>query len=112
VIRELGERLRQSGVAIGTLYLSNIEQYFMYTQDYRANMLGLPLSAQTVVLRTLPGKPAGFQYMAQRGDNFHRWLGYKHAYSVYRVRGLAKGEKLTASEFFRIEHEPPAKTSK
>jgi hypothetical protein len=59
-------------------------------------------------MRTLPARPAGFEYVLQAGDNFHRWLRSRRATSVYRVRGLGKGEHLTASELFVIDAEPPA----
>jgi hypothetical protein len=107
VVRVLGDVLHEHGARVGTLYLSNIEQYFMYGPDYRANMSNLPLDEASIVLRTLPGRPAGFEYIVQRGDNFRRWLDSKRARSVYRMRGLSRGEHLTASQSFVIEREPP-----
>lgn len=106
VLREIGETLTDAGRSLRTLYLSNIEQYFMYGKDYRANMLGLPFTEDTLVLRTLPGRPAGFQYILQEGPGFHAWLAAKNVYSVYRVRGKAKGEFLHASEKYVIDELP------
>ncbi|MEM6990920.1 MAG: hypothetical protein AAF721_10495 [Myxococcota bacterium] len=106
VLQDVGELLHDADRPVHTLYLSNIEQYFMYTKTYRANMLGLPFDDKTLVLRTLPGRPAGFQYMLQQGENFRAWLQAKRVYSVYRVRGMVKGEHLEASEKFIIDELP------
>lgn len=106
VLRQIGETLHDFGQPVRVLYLSNIEQYFMYKKTYRANILGLPFADDTLVLRTLPGRPAGFQYMVQAGDNFRTWLQAKRVYSVYRVRGMTKGEHLEASEKFVIDDLP------
>ncbi len=100
VLRELGDALRAASASVGVLYLSNIEQYFMYGKDYRANVLGLPLDRHTAVLRTLPGRPAGFEYITQRGDQLHAWMRRKRTTSVYRVRGLVRGTHLQAGERF------------
>jgi len=108
-LREIGETLLDEGLSIRTLYLSNIEQYFMYKKPYRANMLGLPFDEQTLVLRTLPGRPAGFQYILQTGDNFHSWLTAKRVYSVYGIRGKKKGEHLEASAKWIIDELPGAR---
>jgi len=91
---------------LGTLYLSNIEQYFMYGAAFRDNMLTLPLRERTIVLRTLPGRPAGFEYLVQRGDNFATWLRSRKTTSVYRMRGLEAGEHLDAGRKYTIVDTP------
>lgn len=105
-LREIGETLEHEGLSVRTLYLSNIEQYFMYKKPFRANMLGLPFDDRTLVLRTLPGRPAGFQYILQTGDNFRSWLTAKRVYSVYGIRGKKKGEHLEASAKWIIDELP------
>jgi len=109
VLRKIGATLRDEHLKVSVLYLSNIEQYFMYKKTYRANMLGLPMDDDTLVLRTLPGRPAGFQYILQAGDNFQTWLGAKNIYSVYRVRGMQKGEHLEASEKYIVDDLPKSR---
>ena len=108
-LREIGEVLLDEGLSVRTLYLSNIEQYFMYKKPYRDNMLGLPFDDRTLVLRTLPGRPAGFQYILQTGDNFRTWLTAKRIYSVYGIRKKKKGEHLEASVKWIIDELPPTK---
>ncbi len=92
---------------LAVLYLSNIEQYFSYRKPFKANMLALPFAEDTTVLRTLPGRPVGFHYIVQRGDDFQAWMRAPKVWSVYRIRGLGKGEHLVASERF-VAGGPPA----
>ncbi len=107
-VRAVGEALRAAGLEVGLLYLSNIEQYFLYTPEYRANVRALPLDG-ALVLRTLPGRPAGFEYILQEGAHFERWAQSPKVRSVYRIRGFVKGEHLVARTVFTIDpsREPP-----
>ena len=89
------------------LYLSNIEQYFMYGKEYRANIAALPMDRETAVLRTLPARPAGFEYIAQRGDHMQAWVASKKVRSVYRVRGMTKGMERPASTRIEAGAPPP-----
>lgn len=94
-VRAVGEALRAGGLRVGLLYLSNIEQYFLYTPGFRAGIAALPL-AGAQVLRTLPGRPAGFEYILQGGEHFQRWAAAPAVRSVYRIRGFKKGEHLVS----------------
>ena len=99
VLRELASVLEAHGLRIEVLYLSNIEQYLAYRKPFRANMLALPLAEDALVLRTLPGKPAGFHYFLQSGDDFLAWMRESRGSTVYRMVGKAKGDPpLTANE--------------
>lgn len=95
VVRAVGEALQAGGLRVGLLYLSNIEQYFLYTPGFRAGIAALPL-AGAQVLRTLPGRPAGFEYILQRGEHFQAWAAAPAVRSVYRIRGFKKGEHLVS----------------
>lgn len=95
VVRAVGEALRAGGLKVGLLYLSNIEQYFLYTPEFRAGVAALPLDGAQVV-RTLPGRPAGFEYILQRGEHFQAWAAAPSVRSVYRIRGFRKGEHLVS----------------
>ena len=94
VVRAVGEALRAEGLRVGLLYLSNIEQYFLYTPGFRAGIAALPLEGGQVV-RTLPGRPAGFEYIVQGGEHFQRWAASPAVRSVYRIRGFKRGEPLS-----------------
>jgi hypothetical protein len=98
VLRRVAAVLEAHALPVKVLYLSNIEQYFTYRKPFKDNMLALPFDDDTVVLRTLPGRPAGFHYIVQRGDDFHAWMRTPKVWSVYKIRGMAKGEHLVAGE--------------
>ncbi len=51
-LRQIGATLRRLGLVVRVLYFSNAEQFFVYTPDFRQNMLALPTDARTVVVRT------------------------------------------------------------
>ena len=103
VVRLLGERLREHGQEVGLLYLSNIEQYFLYGQDFRDNVGALPFAAGGLALRTLPGRPAGFEYIVQDGAHFQELLADPKVRSVYRIRGFRRGDHLAGRTRFRID---------
>ena len=102
VLRRIGALLHEHDRPVRTLYLSNIEQYFMYGQTWRANMAALPLHDATV-FRTLPARPAGFEYIVQAGADFQHRVASPEVRSVYRLRKLSKGEHLSASVLHVIE---------
>lgn len=108
VMQEVATVLRDHGLGVRVLYLSNVEQYVAYRSPWKANMLALPLDDRSLVLRTLPGRPAGFQYILQRGPDFQAWMRTPKVWSVYRLRGLTRGEHLVASERFFIQARPGA----
>lgn len=107
LLRRVAAVLHAHALPLRVLYLSNIEQYFTYRRPFKDNMLALPLHDDTLVLRTLPGRPAGFHYIVQRGDDFHAWMRAPKVWSVYRIRGMTKGEPLVAGERF-VAGAPPA----
>ena len=41
------------GLPVNVLYLSNAEEYYDYTTQYRANIQALPVTPESVVLRTI-----------------------------------------------------------
>ncbi|MEZ4384146.1 MAG: hypothetical protein R3A79_22625 [Nannocystaceae bacterium] len=102
VIRDLGDWLREADLEVNVLYLSNVEQYFMYHDPFRANIGALPLADDSVVVRTLPGRPAGFEYILQGGVDFQTRVADPKVRSVYKLRGLSKGAHLEGRTRFEI----------
>ncbi len=49
----IGAAARRTGHLVRTVYLSNVEQWFRYSAQFRRNLSGLPRDDKTVVLRTL-----------------------------------------------------------
>ncbi|MEM6296893.1 MAG: hypothetical protein AAGA54_36855, partial [Myxococcota bacterium] len=105
VVAGIAHALRDAGSRVGVLYLSNIEQYFMYGPDFRDNVATMPLDARSAVLRTLPARPAGFEYLVQTGDDAQAWIGRRSTRSVYKMRGPIRGVERPAST--RVELLPP-----
>lgn len=104
-VNAVGEALRAAKLRVGLLYLSNIEQYFLYTPEFRSNVQALPLAGGQV-LRTLPGRPAGFEYILQSGDQFQLWVARPQVRSVYKIRGFKRGEHLTGRRLHVLEALP------
>jgi hypothetical protein len=63
----ISEAARRMGVQIRVVYLSNAEQWFRYSPQFRRNMAALPRDGQAVVLRTL----ARWEVPAAPGDRWH-----------------------------------------
>lgn len=101
---DLAALLARHQVRVDALYLSNIEQYFLYTEAFRATLRALPFAPAARVLRTLPGRPAGFEYIVQGGRDFQVALADPRVRSVYRIRGFVRGDHLVG----RTLHEIPA----
>lgn len=49
----IGQAARSLQVTLRTIYLSNVEQWFRYSPQFRRNLVQLPHDGRTVVLRTL-----------------------------------------------------------
>lgn len=107
VVAEVAQALEHADARLGVLYLSNIEQYFMYGRGFRDNVAALPMDEDTTVVRTLPAKPAGFEYITQRGDHMQAWLRRKNVRSVYRIRGMTPGLERPASTRVEAGAPPP-----
>ena len=79
-VRGVAAALKDAGIPVRVLYLSNAEKYFDCTQDYRANMRALSMDDRTVVLRTAGGwdpevAPDGlYTYLVQPGPVFQAWM--------------------------------------
>ncbi len=97
---------RKLDLEVSTLYLSNIEQYFAWRQGhYRANMLGLPLDDDTVVLRAYGvgeefAADHNYRYYFQSGSNFHAWLRDPTMESVRSL--FPAGERADTAGFFEV----------
>lgn len=77
---DIAAALRAAGLALSVLYLSNAEQYFDYVPGFRRNVLALPMSDRSLVVRTLGWQGHGFiageqyHYNRQPGLNFADWM--------------------------------------
>ncbi|WP_061222874.1 LIC_10091 family lipoprotein [Leptospira weilii] len=88
-VKSVGERAARLNIPIRVVYLSNIEDYFSYTQGFRDNLLSLPTDKKGIVLRTIQngtkeeyGAPDGekipvdypLHYNVQYLENLQTWM--------------------------------------
>ncbi len=52
-LRTVAAACRELGVELNVMYMSNAEEYFMYTPDFVQNIQGLPAGEDAVVVRTI-----------------------------------------------------------
>ena len=80
----IAEVSKSLGQTVKVLYVSNAEEYFKYTAQFRANITGLPIDDESFVLRTIYSKKWehadlwAYQvqpltdFQARLGDNLNR----------------------------------------
>ncbi len=74
---------RELGLAVKLLYLSNAEEYLFYTPEFVANVRGLPVAADSVVLRTIHDRFVGWE---SPGDGDRRWNYQVHTLEDFQLR--------------------------
>ena len=84
--------LNQLNASVGVLYLSNAEQYWAYTEQFKTNMLGLPYSDNALVIRTIATKPFNqdYRYSVQKAEVFKTWLEHPDTKSVKTIIGRTR----------------------
>lgn len=75
-LQGIGAAARKLGVPIRALYLSNAENYWPYSKQFRANVQALPMDDKSLVVRTVStwGQNADYVYNLQAGKTFQAWL--------------------------------------
>ena len=53
----------------------------------------------------MPAKPAGYEYIAQRGRLFRKWLKHRKVHSVYAM--LPRKETRRGNRFYEATWPPP-----
>ena len=84
--------LNQLGAKVGVLYLSNAENYWTYTKQYKTNMSELPYSDNAMIIRTIATKPfnGDYRYSVQKAEVFKAWLADPETKSVKNILGRTK----------------------
>jgi hypothetical protein len=105
-LRDLGAILSAHKRIVRVLYLSNAEQYFPYSAQFKKNIKGLPIDGKSLILRT---RPTGrdYTYIIQTYQNFLRWLEHP---KIHSVRNIVPRRKLHPSRpLYRVVNEPKKK---
>ena len=74
-MKGIGEVMTQVGLPVRVLYMSNAEEYWTYTDQFRANVRGLPIDDRSLALHTQASNAnEDYRYTAQPMTLFKVWL--------------------------------------
>ena len=97
---------RKFGLVTRVFYLSNVEDYLSYTDQYKANMQGIPTDDQTMTLRTSVHKYKKkyvWSYITQTAADYKEWLALP---GVTALRHIVRNGKFKRNELFRMTARP------
>ena len=102
---DLSNAIKELGETLNILYVSNAEQYFPLTPEYRRNLIYLPWGEKSFILRTMAWGSLGFydekeeyHYNIQTGANLVEWM--KKSRTTKAGRMMFKGRKLIVDPGF------------
>jgi len=101
-MKDIARVLKELGVPVRVVNLSNTEAYFDYMPSYRENIAALPIDENTLILSTSllttdPWAAQGhYRYYIQKGLDYVSWLQRASTFSaktirMKRVKGHARG---------------------
>jgi hypothetical protein len=116
-LRKIAESAKKMNCPIRLIYTSNAEEYFTYPQEFRDNILALPIDEKGYIIRTISvgakgyGFPDGemfpdtypFHYNMQKLENLKKWMSLK---SPLKVAGMMLGRKAITKGFSEIAKTP------
>ncbi len=106
-MRGIGEAAAKVGLPIRTLYLSNAEEYWKYTDDFRANIRALPHDERSLALHTQASNVnQDYRYTVQPIGNFVAWLDDGWARNIDMMIGRIAVKKPTDVPHRRFEQTP------
>lgn len=88
---QIADALEEYGLTLGLMYVSNAEQYFDFTPQYRRNIIAQPFGEDSLILRTRPYKGLGvpeegeYHYNVQPGQHFSELLEESRTKNVLRM---------------------------
>ncbi len=87
-LRGIADAAASAGIDVEVVYLSNAEEYWrLYPQNFRKQLVRLPMPDDAVVLRTLLIWQVNrdYRYNVQRADNLRAWLAEPWVGNVYHL---------------------------
>lgn len=83
----IGKVSHELGVPIRILYLSNAEQYWKYSDQFRTNIRAMHHDDTSLIIRTLGSftQNKDYRYYVQPYSNFLGWLKLGWAYKIHRI---------------------------
>jgi len=93
-MRDLAKVMRQFNRPLRVLYISNCEQYFSFSDDYRENIRVQPTDGRSLILRTRPWRrrhkenremfgPIQYTFMAQSFPAMRMWMAKPKVKKLY-----------------------------
>ncbi len=74
-MKDIGKFAKKHDLKVTTLYLTNAEYYFTFeTGDYVANITGLPMEDDSIVLHTFPRSQKEYRYIFETGPHYQAWV--------------------------------------
>jgi hypothetical protein len=103
-LRGIGRVTRKFRFPVRIVYLSNAEEFWPYTKNFRANMRGLHMDKRSRLVRTRYGKHyrgmiGRWMYLLQSGLDFQKGLGLPKTKSVF---SFLKRRKFVTKGLFSI----------
>lgn len=116
-LRRISDAATKMNCPIRLVYTSNAEEYFKYPQEFRDNILALPVDERGYIIRTISvgakgyGFPDGemfpdkypFHYNMQKLQNLQSWMSLK---SPLTIINLMQGRKVISKGFSEITKTP------
>ena len=103
------EAMQKLGAQMTVLYLSNAEQYWRYSDQYRKNMSELDYSDNAYILRTIATKPVNgdYRYSAQKADLFKSWIVLPTTHTYKDFVGYTRNKDPEVFPFTIETKQPP-----
>ena len=103
------DAMQKLGAQMTVLYLSNAEQYWRYSDQYRKNMSELDYSDNAMILRTIATKPINgdYRYSAQKADLFKSWIVLPTTHTYKDFVGYTRNKDPEVFPFTLETKQPP-----
>ncbi|MCA9710437.1 MAG: hypothetical protein KDK70_31645 [Myxococcales bacterium] len=108
-LAEIGRASEALGVPIRVIYLSNAEQYWKrYSPQYKANIEGLPVADDAIVLRTITAWDANddYRYNMQTVASYREWIAQPYIRNVYDLVKAGPPASPKGITYFRVDGDP------
>ncbi len=105
----IASTLNELGAKVTTLYLSNAEQYWGYSTQFKKNIIGIPAADNALILRTSATYPNNndYRYSIQPVSVFKAWLQHPDGKTVRQVTKRVKVQNPEDFPFVIDDFLPP-----
>ena len=108
-MKSISEAAEKAKIPVRVIYMSNAEQYFQYSDQYKQNFQGMYVDEDSLILRTLPAKEF-YRYYIQKATDFNEWLADEKTKNIWRLIKQRKPLNPKKETHGYLIGKPPAKT--